>query len=206
MEEKSKVLDNILAGKLVAVVRGKDKEEGSKIIDACREAKLSLIEITYTNKDASELIKKYSMDEELCVGAGTVVNVETAKNAIESGAKFIVGPNFDEDLAVYCNENEILYIPGCLTPTEIIRAQKYNCKIVKLFPGELVGPKYIKAIKAPIPDIKIMVTGGVDKENINQWLENGAEALGIGSLLTKDTDLQHDNIVSNAKEFLEKVK
>lgn len=206
MGSKRSTLDMILTRKLVAVVRGKDKEEGSKIIEACKEAKLSLIEITYTNKDASELIERYSKDDELCVGAGTVINVDTAKRAIKNGAKFIVGPNFDEDLAVYCNDNNILYIPGCLTPTEIIRAQKYNCKIIKLFPGDLVGPEYIKAIKAPIPDIKIMVTGGVNIENINQWLENGAEALGIGSLLTKKTNLEHDNIVSKAKGFLDKIK
>lgn len=206
MRDRKVILKSLLNEKIVSVVRGKDLDEGNKIINACKDGGIKLIEITYTNKDASSLIKKFSEDKDLYVGAGTVTNIETAEEALKNGASFIVGPNFDEELAEYCNNNNILYIPGCLTPTEIIRAQKYKCEIIKLFPGDLVGPKYIKAIKAPIPNMKIMVTGGVNINNISEWLESGAEALGIGSVLTEGTNMEHNQIVTKVKEFVEKIK
>lgn len=204
MEGSNEILEKILDEKFVAVVRGNGLDEGSRIIEACKEGGIKLIEITYTNKDASILIKKYSEDKALCVGAGTVTDIETAKESIKNGSKFIVAPNFSEEIAEYCNNVNVLYIPGCLTPTEIIKAKEY-CKMIKLFPGNLVGPRYVKDIKAPIPDIKIMVTGGVNIENINQWLEYGAEAIGIGGVLTEGTDLEHQKIVDKARGFIAKV-
>ncbi|WP_238883467.1 bifunctional 4-hydroxy-2-oxoglutarate aldolase/2-dehydro-3-deoxy-phosphogluconate aldolase [Clostridium sp. YIM B02551] len=206
MKTQEEVLNSILNKKLVAVVRGENLEEGKNIITASKDAGITSIEITYTNKDASELIKHFINDEDLCVGAGTVTNIKIAKEAIESGATFIVGPNFDEEIAEYCNNKKVLYIPGCITPSEIIKAQKYKCSMVKIFPGDLVGPKFIKAIKTPIPNIKYMVTGGVNLENMEEWIKAGTDALGIGSVLTENTNLEYHNIVNKAKAFCNKIK
>ncbi|MCB2298554.1 bifunctional 4-hydroxy-2-oxoglutarate aldolase/2-dehydro-3-deoxy-phosphogluconate aldolase [Clostridium tagluense] len=201
------IVNSIMKNKIVAVIRGNSKEEAEKIIEGAIEGGIKVIEVTYTNKDASEIIRslvgKY---KNVIIGAGSVLTVDIAKEAIGSGSQFIVGPNFDSTISKYCLENKVDYIPGCFTPTEIVNALKTGVKLIKLFPGEAVDPKYIKSIKAPIKDLKIMVTGGVNLENIEEWLSNGADALGIGSILTLGTNNKHEKIASNAKKFMEKVK
>lgn len=201
------IIESIIKNKIVAVIRGNSKEEAEKIIKASIEGGIKVIEVTYTNKDASEIIKnlvgKYS---DVVIGAGSVLNIDIAKKAIEAGAQFIVGPNFDSSTSKYCLEKQVDYIPGCFTPTEIVDRLNKGVKLIKLFPGDTVGPKYIKAIKAPIKDAKIMVTGGINLENIEDWISNGADALGIGSVLTEGTNNEYENIVNNAKRFMKRVE
>lgn len=201
------IVERIMENKLVAVIRGNSKEEAEKIIEAVIEGGIKVIEVTYTNKDASEIIKslvgKY---KDVVIGAGSVLTLDTAKEAFKAGSEFIVGPNFDSSISRYCLQKEVEYIPGCLTPTEIVNALNTGVKVIKLFPGEVVGPKYIKAIKAPIKDVRIMVTGGVNLENLEEWLDNGADALGLGSILTSGTNNDKEKIAGNARKFVEKVK
>lgn len=200
------IVENIMENKIVAVIRGNDKEEALNIIEGAIEGGIKLIEVTYTNKDASEIIKslvgKY---KDVVIGAGSVLNVDTAREAIKAGSEFIVGPNFDELIGDYCTEKNVEYIPGCFTPTEIVNALNSGVKVVKLFPGEALGPSYIKAIKAPIKNVKIMVTGGVNLENLNEWLNSGADSVGIGSILTSGANSDRVKIAENARRFMEKV-
>lgn len=201
------VLKNIIKNKIVAVIRGNSKEEAENIIEGAIKGGIKVIEVTYTNKDASEIIKNLvDKHEDVVIGAGSVLNIDIAKEAVKAGSKFIVGPNFDSAISEYCSQNQVEYIPGCFTPTEIVNALNSGVKVIKLFPGEAVGPKYIKAIKAPIKDIKIMVTGGVNVENVDEWLENGADSLGIGSILTSGTNNDQEKIAANARKFMEKVE
>lgn len=201
------VLKNIIKNKIVAVIRGNSKVEAENIIEGAIKGGIKVIEVTYTNKDASEIIKNLvDKHEDAVIGAGSVLNIDIAKEAVKAGSKFIVGPNFDSAISEYCLQNEVEYIPGCFTPTEIVNALNSGVKVIKLFPGEAVGPKYIKAIKAPIKDVKVMVTGGVNVENLEEWLESGADSVGIGSVLTLGTDNDQEKIAINARKFMEKVE
>lgn len=201
------VLKNIIKNKIVAVIRGNSKVEAENIIEGVIKGGIKVIEVTYTNKDASEIIKNLvDKHEDVVIGAGSVLNIDIAKEAVKAGSQFVVGPNFDSTISKYCLENEVEYIPGCFTPTEIVNALNSGVKVIKLFPGEAVGPKYIKAIKAPIKDVKVMVTGGVNVENLEEWLENGADSLGIGSILTSGTNNDQEKIAINARRFMEKVE
>ena len=134
------------------------------------------------------------------------MTIETAKEAVKAGAQFIVGPNFDREVSKYCLDKKVEYIPGCFTPTEIVNALNSGIRLIKLFPGEALGPKYIKAIKAPIKDVRVMVTGGVNLENLEEWLESGADSVGIGSILTIGPNSDKEKIAVNAKKFMEKVE
>lgn len=206
MDHRQDILDEIIKNKLVAVVRGKDKNEAQEIISAGIEGGLKLIEVTYTNKDAAEIIQFFSTsNEEVIVGAGSVVSLEIAVSAVESGAQFIVGPNYDEQINEYCKQKKVIYIPGCVTPTEIRNAVNAGVEMIKLFPGDLVGPKYVKAIKAPMPDVRIMVTGGVNLNNLQEWFDVGVESAGLGSVLTHGTDYDYNKIVENARSFVSAV-
>lgn len=201
------VVEKILHNKIVAVIRENNKEEALNIIEGAIEGGIKIIEVTYTNKDASEIIKnlvgKY---KDVVIGAGSVLNIETCREAVKAGSEFIVGPNFDSDINYFCIENKVDYIPGCFTPTEIVNALNSGVKIIKLFPGETLGPSYIKAIKAPVRDVKIMVTGGVNLDNLKQWLINGADSVGIGSILGSGTNNDKVKISENARKFIEKVE
>ncbi len=209
MDER-KVINEIIDRGIVAVVRASSHEKAESIIDACIKGGISVIEITFTVPNVESLIekivKKYR-ENDILIGAGTVTDFTQCKNAFLSGAEFIVGPGFDQDVLDCCTNNNVVYIPGCMTITEIMSATKKGCELIKLFPGSLFGPEFIKAVKGPLPDIKIMPTGGVDLENIEEWINSGAVALGIGSQLTypsKSND--YDKIESIAKEFIEKFK
>lgn len=201
------ILKSIIKNKIVAVIRGNRRGEAENIIEGVIKGGIKIIEVTYTNKDASEIINNLVGNyEDVVIGAGSVLNIETAKEAVKAGAQFIVGPNFDREVSKYCLDKKVEYIPGCFTPTEIVNALNSGIRLIKLFPGEALGPKYIKAIKAPIKDVRVMVTGGVNLENLEEWLEGGADSVGIGSILTVGTNSDKEKIAVNAKKFMERVE
>jgi len=201
------ILKSIIKNKIVAVIRGNGRAEAENIIEGAIKGGIKVIEVTYTNKDASEIINNLVGNyEDVVIGAGSVLTIETAKEAVKAGAQFIVGPNFDREVSKYCLDKKVEYIPGCFTPTEIVNALNSGIRLIKLFPGEALGPKYIKAIKAPIKDVRVMVTGGVNLENLEEWLESGADSVGIGSILTIGPNSDKEKIAVNAKKFMEKVE
>ncbi|MDY0209972.1 MAG: bifunctional 2-keto-4-hydroxyglutarate aldolase/2-keto-3-deoxy-6-phosphogluconate aldolase [Acholeplasma sp.] len=206
---KNPVLNKLVESGVVAVVRAQSKEEATQIALACIEGGLKAIELTFTVPNAHEVIRHlrdHISEDKLILGAGTVLDIDTAKLAIESGATYIVSPGFDLETALYCNEVNVPYMPGCLTITEMLTALKAGVEIVKLFPGSAFGPSYVKAVKGPLPNINIMPTGGVSLDNVGEWIKNGVVAVGVGGELTapaKNGDF--DGVRKNAKAFVDAV-
>lgn len=207
--KKFDVLNRIASVGVVAVVRANSEEEAVKISSACINGGVPAIEVTFTVPGADHVIttlKNTFSDDQLIVGAGTVLDSETARVAILAGAEYIVSPGFDLETAKLCNRYAIPYMPGCMTITEIVRAMEAGCDICKLFPGSLPGASYVKAVKGPLPQANIMPTGGVSLDNVADWIKAGVIAVGTGSDLTgpaKKGDF--DGVTANAKAFVKAV-
>ncbi|WP_067142955.1 bifunctional 2-keto-4-hydroxyglutarate aldolase/2-keto-3-deoxy-6-phosphogluconate aldolase, partial [Oceanivirga salmonicida] len=183
-------------------------EEAYIISEKIIEGGIKIIELTFTTPNADETIKLLSKkyeNNEVIIGAGTVIDNITARIAILNGAKFIVSPNLDVEIALLCNRYSIPYIPGCGSVTEILNAMSYGCDLLKLFPSSVLGAGFIKDIKGPIPNANIMPSGGVSIDNIDEWLEKGAYAIGIGGALVKNVkEKGYDSIIIEANKFVEK--
>lgn len=206
MLKKLDVLKRITDVGIVAVVRANSIEEGIRISKACVNGGIPAIEVTYTVPGATEVIKALKEQikpEDLIVGAGTVLDAATARIAILAGAEYIVSPGFDSETAELCNLYQVPYMPGCMTITEMVKAMKAGCDIIKLFPGSAFGPDYVKAVKGPLPQINIMPTGGVSIDNIEEWFKNGVVACGAGGKLASGTS---EDITKTAQEFIAKIK
>lgn len=195
------VLERITRTKIMAVIRAETPEKAIEISEACYEGGVDVIEITYSVPHASDVIYELDkkMSDKILLGAGTVLDSETAKNAIEAGSKFIVAPTFSKSVYFLCNRYKINYIPGIMTPNEALLAIENGCRVAKLFPAKYLGPSYIKALRAPLPQLEIIPTGGINRENAKEWINAGAIAIGIGSSLVKGTKEQ---IKRNAEEFI----
>ena len=195
---------------VVAVVRGNSKEVGVEISKSCIKGGVKAIEVTYTNKFANDIIKELSEEfanqDDIIIGAGTVLDPETARSAMLAGAKYIVSPGFDRETAKICNRYKIPYIPGVMTINEIISAHEVGVDFVKLFPGSVFGQGYIKAIKGPLPYANIMVTGGVNLDNIDSWIKAGVDSVGIGGELNKlGEEGKFEEITSICKSYITKL-
>lgn len=210
MISKEKVLTHVKECGLVAVVRAETEEDAIKISDACLKGGCTSIELTFTVPGADKVIaalsKKYP-NGEMMLGAGTVLDSETARIAILAGANFIVSPSFNIETAKLCNRYGVPYMPGCATITEVITAMEAGADIVKIFPADLYGPKIIKDIKGPLPQAQMMPTGGVDADNVHEWIKAGVVAVGAGSSLTKGAKTgDYELVTETAKKFIANIK
>lgn len=196
------ILSELKANGIVAVVRGKSHEEARGYMEACLRGGIKSLELTYTIPNVCELIKEYSSHTEALIGVGSVLNAKMASDAIEAGAKYVVSPGYSEEVDKVCKEMQVLYLPGCMTVSEIMKAMDAGNKMIKLFPGDVFGAKYVKAIKAPIPNVEIMPTGGVSVDNIEEWFANGVSCVGVGSSLIKGS---LEDIENTAKAFVKKM-
>lgn len=209
--KKLNTLQQISEKAVVAVIRADSSDEAILISKACIEGGVTCLEITYTTPDADNVIKKlvseYKDDASVVVGAGTVLDETTARLAIMAGSEFVVSPAFNKQVAMLCNLYSIPYMPGCLTISEMQEALKYGVDVIKLFPGSSVGPDFVKAVKAPLPQINIMPTGGVSLNNIQEWINNGCVAVGIGGNLVTaaKADGDYTKVTSLARQYVEKV-
>lgn len=208
--DKEKVLTKLTDAGLVAVVRANTADEAIRITDACLEGGCPSIELTFTvpgaNKVIEALAAKYNKGECL-LGAGTVLDAETARIAILSGANYIVSPGFNAEAAKLCGRYRVPYMPGCMTITEVLTAMEAGADVCKIFPADLFGPTIIKDIRGPLPQAKLMPTGGVDVGNVDQWIKAGAVAVGAGSSLTKGAKTgDYKAITNTAIEFISKIK
>ena len=178
--------------RVVAVIRLADPEKLRAVIDALAAGGVRVFEVTMTVPRAIELIAQLTpgLPQGLLVGAGTVTDADTARRAIDAGARFIVGPVFRRAVIDACHERNVPAMPGCFTPTEILDAWEAGADIVKVFPSTSLGPTFIKDVRAPLPQLKLMPTGGVSIENAADWLRAGAVAVGIGSALVDSTAVQ----------------
>ncbi len=210
MMDKEKVITRICDAGIVAVVRAKDSDEAMRITDACIEGGVAAIELTFTVPGAhnviEELAKRYT-PEEIILGAGTVLDPETARIAILSGAQYIVSPYFKAETVKLCNRYRVPCMPGAMTIKEVVEAMEAGADIIKVFPGEAFGPKILKAIKGPIPHAKLMPTGGVDVNNVGEWIKNGAVAVGAGGALTAGAKTgDYAQITKTGREFIAKIR
>ncbi|WP_342433982.1 bifunctional 2-keto-4-hydroxyglutarate aldolase/2-keto-3-deoxy-6-phosphogluconate aldolase [Neobacillus sp. FSL H8-0543] len=206
--QKYQVLNEMHKGYLVAVVRGKSKEEAVEISKQAFQGGIRSLEVTFTTPGAEEAIAELTRtgDQQMIVGAGTVLDAETARIAIMNGARYIVSPHFDGAIATMCNRYATPYLPGCGSVTEIMSALSFGVDVVKLFPGSLLGPGFIKDVKGPIPHVEMMPSGGVSLDNVDKWMKNGAFAVGIGGALTKDAvGGDFSSVQRVAREFIDKV-
>lgn len=206
--KKSEIINEIKKQGVVVVIRGDTKEEGINASIACIQGGIKCIEVAYTNNNAGDIIKElkklYEDDKDVCIGAGTVLDAPTARNAIINGAQYVVSPSFNQETAILCNRYAVPYIPGCMTITEMVTAMESGTEIVKLFPGSAYGSKYINAIKGPLPHASLMVTGGVNIDNALDWFKSGVDAIGIGGEFNKLAKQGHfDEITDMAKKYTE---
>ncbi|MFC6037870.1 bifunctional 2-keto-4-hydroxyglutarate aldolase/2-keto-3-deoxy-6-phosphogluconate aldolase [Paenisporosarcina macmurdoensis] len=204
--QKFEILSTIKEEKIVAVIRGKDSDEATSISLAAIEGGIRIIELTYTTPFVEKVFKDLE-NEDVLIGAGSVLDPETARHALLNGAKFIVSPFFNKDVATMCNRYGIPYLPGCMTVKEMAEALEAGCDILKLFPANDFEPSIIGSIRGPIPNVNIMPTGGVNLSNMSGWLSAGAIAVGIGSDLNNAYNSgSHELVVEVTKKYVEKLK
>ena len=207
--KKYKILNQLHENYLIAVVRGNDEDETKKIVDEIIKGGFKNIEITFTVPNAEEVInqvhKQYGDD--IVLGAGTVLDAATAQIAINKGAQYIVSPHLDTNISKLCNIYSIPYLPGCSSATEIIEALRYGSDLIKLFPGGQLGAGFIKDIKGPVPNVELMPSGGVNLDNVSDWIEKGSFAVGIGGDLTKEFTGNNFEVISEkAQKYVEAVR
>lgn len=203
---KYEALKNVEKAGVVAVVRGHNEENSYQVSKACIKGGVTAIELAFTSPNADVTIKRlseeYAEDDNVVVGAGTVLDPATARLAIIAGAKFIVSPSFNKETAKTCNLYDVPYIPGCFTPTEVQSALTYGADVVKIFPGSIAGLNVIKEIQGPFPYANVMPSGGVSLENMHEWFENGAYVVGVGGgLVGPGKDDDYEAVEKNAKAF-----
>ena len=200
------LLNQLKKENLVAVIRGDDEEQVEKIVEAVYAGGIHFMEITYTIPGAQQIIsrlsEKYKNQPDIVIGAGTCLDMVTARSAILSGAQFVVSPHFDKEIMKLCNTYRIPCFPGAATVEDMVECLKYGAQVIKLFPGDLYGPKAIKSFKGPLPQADFMPTGGVSAGNIKEWLSNGAVAVGTGGSLTKGAKTGDYNVVKEEAEKL----
>lgn len=207
--KKLEVLGKIVASGLVCVIRAGSPDQAGRIAEACALGGVAAMEITFTVPGAKGVIehlaKKFS--GQILVGAGTVLDPETARIAILAGAQYVISPSLNPDTARLCNRYQVPYMPGAATVREVVEAMECGADIVKVFPGELLGPAFIKAVRAPLPQASLMPTGGVSLENVAEWIRAGAVAVAVGGNLTAGAKTgDFASITKLARAITEKIK
>ncbi|MFU7515364.1 ketohydroxyglutarate aldolase [Clostridium sp. HCS.1] len=204
--KKVNIINKMVEIGALAIVRAKTIERACEIADGCIKGGIPVMEMSYTLNNAGEVIKglKEKYGDSLVVGAGTVLDSETARHAILNGAEFIIAPNYNEDVAKICNRYQIPYAPGCTSLTEAVDGLTMGASFIKAFPiSDFYGPKLVKVFKTPLPDMPILASGGITLDNLHIWLENGVEVCGFGGLLTTGTS---EDIANNASKIREIIK
>jgi 2-dehydro-3-deoxyphosphogluconate aldolase / (4S)-4-hydroxy-2-oxoglutarate aldolase len=195
---------------IVAVIRMRDARKLRSVIDALAEGGVHAIEVTMTVPNAVALIAELApaLPSTFLLGAGTVIDADTARAVIDAGARFVVGPVFRREVMDVCRERDVAVAPGCFSPTEILEAHHYGADIVKVFPATALGPQFIKDVRAPMPQLKLMPTGGVTLDNAGDWIKAGAVAVGVGSALLDTAAIdsgRFDAITANAQRIVRSV-
>jgi len=195
---------------VVAVIRLKDPAKLQASVDAMAEGGVRALEVTMTVPGAVELIRVLArgLPQGFLLGAGTVTDAVTARAVIDAGASFVVGPVFRPDVIAACHERDVPVMPGCFSPTEILAAHDAGADIVKLFPATMLGPQFVKDVRAPLPQVKLMPTGGVTLDNAGDWIRAGAVAVGLGSALLDAAAIdggRFDVITANARRVVANV-
>ncbi len=207
---REEIVKNLIDNGIVAVVRTRHPDKLIKIAEAIYEGGIKHIEITMTVPNALKMIEQVrsSASAEIIIGVGSVLDSDTAQKAIDAGAQFVVSPIFNKDIIVTAHKNNVPAMPGTFTPTEIFNAQEQGADIIKVFPADVLGMNFFKSIKAPMPNLKIMPTGGVTLDNAGDWIKSGACAVGIGSALLDERAIEDNNynkLTENAKRIINSI-
>ena len=209
--DRKTVLERIRQVGVVPVVRAGSADEATRAIEAIQAGGVPIIEITMTVPGAVDLIREVAGRlPDAVVGAGTVLDPETARECIGAGARFVVSPALDVDTVAACREAGVAVIPGALTPTEVVTAWRAGADLVKVFPaGAVGGPAYLKSLKAPLPQIELVPTGGVNLKTAGDFIRAGAAALGVGADLVDLAALRRGEasvLTERARQFVEAVR
>lgn len=193
---------------IVAVIRGKSADEAVAMGEALARGGVRGIEITYSTPNCCDAIRRMKAvaPRDASVGVGTVMTVAQLEAAAEAGAAYAVSPHFDPEIMAAAKRLGMPMLPGAITPTEVVRAWQAGAACIKLFPGSLVGPDYVKALKGPLPEIPLMPTGGVSLENMHQWFAAGVVAVGMGGNLAKGTPAEIESAARIAAAKLREVR
>lgn len=212
MNDKGSKLEIMLEGGVIPVVRAKSADEALRIVEAIRKGGINTIEVTMTVPGAIGVMERLAKEagDEILLGAGTVLDPETARVSILAGAEFIVSPCLSLELVRLCKRYSKIVIPGTMTPTEILSAWEMGADVVKVFPaGQLGGPSYIKSIKGPLPQILLNPAGGVSLDNAGEFIKAGASVISVGGTLVDNKAVaqgKFEVITKKAEQFLEEVK
>lgn len=208
---KHRDLDRVLNCGIVAIIRASSGEQLVKVARALYEGGVDVIEVTFTVPNVLEILQAVRKDlgDKILLGAGTVLDPETCRAALLAGAEFIVSPTVNVDVIKMCNRYDKLMMPGAFTPTEVLTAWEAGGDVIKIFPGEIGGPNYLKALHGPLPQVRIMPTGGVDLETLPSFFKAGACAVGVGSNLVEKKAVETgdmERIRSLAQQYSSLVK
>lgn len=202
----SETRERILDGGVIAIMRAQDSRGLIRAAEAILAGGVQVVEVSLTTAGALEVISavRKRFEGELLFGAGTVLDAKTAQAAMEGGAQFVVSPTFDPQTVAACRQREVPVIPGAFTPTELLAAWRAGAELVKLFPANLAGPAGVEALLGPLPQLKLVPVGGVDEDNLAEYLRAGAAAVGVGSSLVSQELLDRedfDEITARARRL-----
>jgi len=212
MTNKHDIQQRIVDSGVTAVLRGIDEDDIVPVAEAVHEGGVTALEVTADATRCSEMIAavdRATEDTDAIVGAGTVMDAAAARNVIEAGAEFVLAPNLNEDVIDVCNREGVVCIPGVMTPTEAAEAMEAGADVLKMFPASTVGPGHIGALQGPLGDVPIMPTGGVSTENVADYFDAGAVAVGAGSALVDYDAIERedwDGVRESAAAFVEAVE
>lgn len=208
---KLTALDRVLSSGLVAIIRSDRSDLLVDVAEALLAGGVEVMEVTFTVPQAVKVLEQVAdrLGDRIVLGAGTVLDPETARIAILAGAQFIVSPSTDLRVIELCRRYDKAVMPGALTPTEVVAAWQAGADVVKIFPSDTFGPKYLKALKAPLPQVRMMPTGGVTLDTAADFLKAGAAALGVGGSLVESKAVETGDlkrIETLAKKFVDLVR
>lgn len=210
---RHEIVNRVVETGAIAVIRMGDAQKLMRVVEAIREGGVTSIEITMTTPDALRVIEEaaraFADDEDVLIGVGSVLDGTTARLAINAGAQFVVGPVLNADVIETSHRYDVPAMPGAFTPTEVTRAHELGADIVKIFPASTVGPGFFKAVKGPMPHVKLMPTGGVSLTNAGDWLRAGACAVGVGSALLDKQAIaagNYETLTENARTLRQSIE
>lgn len=207
---REQILQEILESGVVAIIRMSDSDRLRRVVEAVREGGVTAIEITMTTPGALAVIKEVArtMGDDVQIGVGSVLDAATARRAIDVGARYVVSPIFKPEIVAECHRQGVPAMPGAFTPTEIQLATEAGADVIKVFPADIVGMPFFKAVLAPMPHLKLMPTGGVTVENAGDWIRAGAVAVGVGSALLDKRAIDEGNfevLTRNARSLRQSI-
>ena len=205
------IVQDIKKRAVLAVVRLPESADAAPVTEALLQGGVSAIEITLSTPNTYEVIEEISSKfaDDALVGIGSVTNIDQAEQAIKAGAKYVVCPVFKPEIIAFTKELGVPTVPGCFTPTEIQTAYEAGAEVIKVFPADRLGMSYFKSIKAPLPHLNLIPTGGVSLTNAGEWIQKGAFAVGIGSALMDKTAIETKNfniLTDNAKILMDNIR